>query len=33
MNDRNTEQQLRYLGEIRACLHRAEFETRPIEDC
>lgn len=32
MNDRNTEQQLRYLGEVCACLHRAGFETTQIED-
>ena len=32
MKDRNTEQQLRYLGEVRACLHRAGFETTQIED-
>ena len=32
MNDHNSEQQLRYLGEVRACLHRAGFETTQIED-
>lgn len=32
MNDRNTEQQFRYLGEVRACLHRAGFETTQIKD-
>lgn len=32
MNDRNTEQQFRYLGEVCACLHRAGFETTHIED-
>ena len=32
MNDRNTEQQFRYLGEVCACLHRAGLETTQIED-
>ena len=32
MNDRNTEQQLRYLGEVCTCLYRAGFETTQIED-
>ena len=32
MNDRNTEQQLRYLEEVCTCLHRAGYETRPLED-
>ena len=32
MNGRNTEQQFRYLGEVCTCLHRAGFETTPIED-
>ena len=32
MNDRNTEQQLRYLEEVCTCLHRAGFETQPLED-
>ena len=32
MNDHNSEQQLRYLGEVRAYLHRAGFETTQIED-
>ena len=27
MNDRNTEQQNRYLEEVCTCLHRAGFET------
>ena len=31
MNDRNTEQQLRYLEEVCTCLHRAGFETQPLE--
>ena len=31
MNDRNTEQ-FRYLEEVCACLHRADFETQPLED-
>lgn len=31
MNERNTEQQLRYLEEIRISLHRAGFETQPLE--
>ena len=31
MNDRNSEQ-LRYLEEVCACLHRAGFETQPLED-
>lgn len=30
MNDRNTEQQLRYLGEVCTCLYRAGFETTQI---
>ena len=32
MNDRNTEQQIRYLEEVCTCLHRAGFETQPLED-
>jgi len=32
MNDRNTEQQLRYLGEVCTCLYRAGVETTQIED-
>ena len=32
MNDRNTEQQNRYLEEVCTCLHRAGFETQPLED-
>ena len=32
MNDHNTEQQLRYLGEVCACLHRAGLDTTQIED-
>ena len=32
MNDHNTEQQLRYLGEVCTCLYRAGFETTQIED-
>ena len=32
MNDCNTEQQLRYLEEVCTCLHRAGFETQPLED-
>ena len=32
MNNRNTEQQLRYLEEVCTCLHRAGFETQPLED-
>ena len=32
MNDRNTEQQNRYLEEVCTCLHRAGFEPRPLED-
>ena len=32
MNDRNTEQQNRHLEEICTCLHRAGFETQPLED-
>ena len=32
MNDRNTEQQLRYLEEVCVRLHRAGFETQPLED-
>ena len=32
MNDRNTEQQLHYLGEVCTCLYRAGFETTQIED-
>ena len=32
MNDHNSEQQLRYLGEVRACLHRAGLDTTQIED-
>ena len=32
MNDRNTEQQLHYLEEVCTCLHRAGFETQPLED-
>lgn len=31
MNDRNTEQQLRYLGEVSACLYRAGFETTQMQ--
>ena len=32
MNDRNTEQQIHYLEEICVRLHRAGFETQPLED-
>ena len=32
MNDRNTEQQNRYLEGVCTCLHRAGFETQPLED-
>ena len=32
MNDHNAKQQLRYLEEVCACLHRAGFETQPLED-
>ena len=32
MNNRNTEQQLRYLEEVCTCLHRAGFEAQPLED-
>ena len=32
MNDRNTEQQNRYLEEVCTCLHRAGFETQPLDD-
>ena len=32
MNDRNTEQQNRYLEEVCTCLHRAGFETQPLEN-
>lgn len=32
MNDRNTEQQLRYLEEVCTYLHRAGFEAQPLED-
>ena len=32
MNDRNTKQQIRYLEEVCTCLHRAGFETQPLED-
>ena len=32
MNERKTEQQLCYLEEVCACLHRAGFETQPLED-
>ncbi len=32
MNDRNTEQQIHYLEEIYVRLHRAGFETQPLED-
>ena len=32
MNDRNTEQQIRYLEEVCTCLHRAGFETQPLEN-
>ena len=32
MNDHNTEQKLRYLGEVCTCLYRAGFETTQIED-
>ena len=32
MNERKTEQQLRYLEEVCTCLHRAGFETQPLED-
>ena len=32
MYDRNTEQQNRYLEEVCTCLHRAGFETQPLED-
>ena len=32
MNDRNTEQQNRYLEEVCTCLHRAGFETQPLEE-
>ena len=31
MNERNTEQQLRYLEEVCISLHRAGFETQPLE--
>ena len=31
MNERNTEQQLRYLEEVCIPLHRAGFETQPLE--
>ena len=31
MNDHNAKQQLRYLEEVCACLHRAGFETLPVE--
>ena len=31
MNDRNTEQQNRYLEEVCTCLQRAGFETLPLE--
>ena len=32
MNDRKTEQQLRYLEEVCIPLHRAGFETQPLQD-
>ena len=32
MNDHNKEQQLRFLEEACTCLHRAGFETQPLED-
>ena len=32
MNDHNAKQQLRYLEEVCACLHRAGFETQPLEN-
>ena len=32
MNERKTEQQLRYLEEVCVCLHHAGFETQPLED-
>ena len=32
MNDRNTEQQIHCLEEICVRLHRAGFETQPLED-
>ena len=32
MNERNTEQQLRYLEEVCIPLHRAGFETQPLEN-
>ena len=32
MNDHNAKQQLRYLEEVCTCLHRAGFETQPLED-
>ena len=32
MNDHNKEQQLRFLEEVCTCLHRAGFETQPLED-
>ena len=32
MNERNTEQHIRYLEEVCACLHRAGFETQPLEE-
>ena len=32
MNERKTEQQLRYLEEVCTYLHRAGFETQPLED-
>ena len=32
MNDRKTEQQLLYLEEVCTCLHRAGYETQPLED-
>ena len=33
MNSSNTGQQLRYLEEVCISLHRAGFETKPLEDC
>ena len=32
MNDHNKEQQIRFLEEVCTCLHRAGFETQPLED-
>ena len=32
MNDHNAKQQLRYLEEVCTCLHRAGFETQPLEE-